>query len=186
MQMGFFFDQTRCTGCYACVVACKDWHDIPAGSVNYRRVMILEKGEFPNVFVTFLATSCCHCEKPVCADACPELAITKREADGIVVVNEDKCLGKDKCNLCQQACPYDAPQFTEEPDSRMEKCNFCIDRLEESKEPICVASCPMRALDSGPLNELKVKYEDIQEAEGFEYIASLRPSIIFKPKENNS
>lgn len=184
MQLGFLFDQTRCTGCYTCVIACKDWHDIPAGSVNYRSVITLEKGEFPKVFVTFLTTSCYHCEKPACIDACPELAITKREADGIVEVNQDKCIGKDKCNLCQQSCPYDAPQFMNELNSKMEKCNFCLDRLEENKEPICVASCPMRALNSGPLDELKEKYYAVQEAEGFNYNYNLRPSVIFKPKKN--
>ena len=45
-QMGFYFDQTRCTGCYACVVACKDWHDIDAGPVSWMRVNTIEKGKF--------------------------------------------------------------------------------------------------------------------------------------------
>jgi anaerobic dimethyl sulfoxide reductase subunit B (iron-sulfur subunit) len=35
MQLAFYFDQTRCTGCYTCVVACKDWHDIPAGPASW-------------------------------------------------------------------------------------------------------------------------------------------------------
>ena len=47
MQVGFYFDQTRCTGCGACQVACKDWNDIPAGPVKWMRVLYTEKGEYP-------------------------------------------------------------------------------------------------------------------------------------------
>ena len=54
MQMGFYFDQTRCTGCYACVVACKDWHDVPAGPASWRKVATIEEGNFPDLFVAFL------------------------------------------------------------------------------------------------------------------------------------
>jgi anaerobic dimethyl sulfoxide reductase subunit B (iron-sulfur subunit) len=61
-------------------------------------------------------------------------------------------------------------------------CNFCLDRLEERKKPICVAGCPMRALDSGPLEELKAKYGDAREAEGLAYSDELKPSVLFKPK----
>jgi len=53
MQLGFYFDQTRCTGCDACVVACKDWKDIPAGSVALCRIASLEGGSFPNPRVSF-------------------------------------------------------------------------------------------------------------------------------------
>ena len=53
MQLGFYFDQTRCTGCDACVVACKDWKDIPAGPVALCRIASLEEGAFPNPHVSF-------------------------------------------------------------------------------------------------------------------------------------
>ena len=64
----------------------------------------------------------------------------------------------------------------------MQKCDLCLDRLEEGKKPICVAGCPMRALDADPLEELKAKYKDITEAVGFTYSTELKPSIVFKPK----
>ncbi len=182
MQMGFYFDQTRCTGCYACVVACKDWHDVPAGPASWRKVETLEQGEFPDLFVAFLVTSCYHCAQPACVAACPVEAITKRKGDGVVVVDQIKCLGKDQCDLCWQACTYRAPQFGAEQNAKMQMCNFCLDRLEEGKKPICVAGCPMRALDSGPLEELKAKYGDAEEAEGFTYSDELKPSVLFKPK----
>ena len=44
MQMGFYFDQTLCTGCYTCIVACKDWHDVPAGPASWMRLKTVEKG----------------------------------------------------------------------------------------------------------------------------------------------
>ncbi|MBI2857590.1 MAG: 4Fe-4S dicluster domain-containing protein [Chloroflexi bacterium] len=182
MQIGFYFDQTRCTGCYTCIVACKDWHDVPAGPASWRRVTTFEKGTYPELFVAHLATSCYHCAKPACVPACPAGAISKRESDGVVLVDREACLGHDKCDMCLQVCTYKAPQFGAESNAKMQKCNFCVDRLEEGKQPICVAGCPMRALDSGPIDELKKKYGNNLEAEGFEVDASLCPSTIFKPK----
>ena len=182
MQMGFYFNQTRCTGCFTCAVACKDWHDIPAGPVSRRRVTEIEKGEFPDVFVAYLSISCCHCADPACIAACPADAITKRSEDGVVLVNQDLCLGKGSCGLCLDACPYDVPQFGDGDDTKMEMCNFCIDRLSEGKQPICVDACPMRALDAGPLDQLEKKYGQQRDAESFVYSSELRPSIIFTPK----
>ncbi len=182
MQMGFFFDQTRCTGCFTCNVACKDWHDIPADSANWLRVIEIEKGKFPRVFVAYFVSACWHCANPACVTACPVNAISKRQEDGLVVVDQDKCLGKDGCDMCLQACPYGVPQFGTEQNAKMQKCNFCIDRLEAGNDPICVEACPMRALDAGPLNQLTAKYGQIRDAEGFVYSAELEPSVVFNPK----
>jgi len=182
MQYGFYFDQTRCTGCYTCCVACKDWHDLPAGPANWLRVQSIEKGEYPNPFVASLFVPCYHCGDPACRNACPADAIIKREKDGIVIVNPDECLGRDSCGSCQDACPYHAPQFAGGDDPPMQKCDFCLDRWEEGKKPICVEACPMRALDAGPLPALEKKYGKVREAAGFAYASSLNPSIIFKNK----
>ena len=95
MQMGFYFDQTRCTGCFTCIVACKDWNDVDAGPASWRRVTTIEKGKYPDLFVAFLSVACHHCVKPSCVSACPVNAITKREQDGVVVVDREACLGKD-------------------------------------------------------------------------------------------
>ncbi len=88
-QWGFYFDQSRCVGCYACSVACKDWHDIAAGPIQWRRVISRERGTYPDVFLSYLSLSCNHCALPACAGACPAKAISKRTEDGIVVVNRD-------------------------------------------------------------------------------------------------
>ncbi|MFW9894674.1 MAG: FAD-dependent oxidoreductase [Candidatus Thorarchaeota archaeon] len=123
MQVGFYFDQTRCAGCNACRIACKDWHDQPSGPASWMRISYLEEGPFPNVFACYLISNCYHCEDPVCSYICPNEAITKREKDGIVVVDTDKCREEVPCGIiskekmgagftygesqapCQTACP---------------------------------------------------------------------------------
>jgi anaerobic dimethyl sulfoxide reductase subunit B len=183
MQLGFYFDQTRCTGCGACQVACKDWHDTPAGPEKWIRPLYTEKGKFPNVFVSYLIAVCWHCQNPVCIPACPADAITKRKEDGIVAVTADLCLGTDKCDRkCLKACPYNAPQFDETPGAKMHKCDLCLDRQQENRRPICVEACPTRAMDAGPIDGLKEKYGDIREAEGFSFSSRVNPSVVFKPK----
>ncbi|MFC1989707.1 4Fe-4S dicluster domain-containing protein [Chloroflexota bacterium] len=182
-QMGFYFDQTRCTGCYTCAVACKDWHDIDAGPVNWMGVKVIEDGKFPDIFVAHLALPCYHCANPPCVLACPVDAITKRESDGLVVVNREKCLGNRDClTLCLNACPWDVPQFGSEENAKMQKCDLCLEQLEHGQQPICVEACPMYALDAGTLDKLKAKYGDIAEAEGFNNSERFKPSVTFKPK----
>ena len=182
MQMGFYFNQSRCTGCCTCVVACKDWHDIPAGPASWIRVLTLEKGKYPNVSVDFMVTSCFHCANPICISVCPVGAITKRKEGGIVVIDKDICLGKDVCRQCREACPYQAPQFGIEENAKMQKCDLCLERLTEDKPPICVAACPLRALDASPLEVLKAKYAGKTEAVGFTYSPEAKPSVVLKTK----
>jgi anaerobic dimethyl sulfoxide reductase subunit B (iron-sulfur subunit) len=147
------------------------------------RISVIEKGRFPNLSVSYLALPCLHCAKPVCADACPVNAITKISEKGIVMVNRELCVGGEECKFaCLKACPYNAPQFGSEPNPKMQKCDLCIDKLQEHKKPVCVTSCPMRALDTDPLNDLKDKYEDSKDADGFVYSTRVMPSVIFKPK----
>jgi NADPH-dependent glutamate synthase beta subunit-like oxidoreductase/ferredoxin len=123
MQKGFYFDQARCTGCFTCAVACKDWHDTPAGPANWMRIQYREEGNFPKLFVSHVAAPCYHCAEPVCAYVCPNEALTKQKEDGIVMVDRDKCRGDKPCGIfdeskmsddflygeskapCQAACP---------------------------------------------------------------------------------
>ena len=183
-QLGIYFDQTRCTGCYTCAVACKDWNDIDAGPVNWMRIKTIEKGQFPNLFVAYLASPCYHCQNAPCILACPTKAISKRETDGIVVVDRETCLGNKECRtLCLNACPYDAPQFGPEENAKMQKCDLCLERLENGQQTICVEACPMYALDVGPLDKLREKYGKNNVAEGFRYSDRFKPSTIFKAKK---
>ena len=178
MQITFHFNQQRCISCYTCVVACKDWYDIPAGPRTRRWVTNLEEGRFPEVTVSHLSLSCLHCENPTCMGACPTGAIRKRESDGIVYTDKELCL--TNCMLCKEACPYDAPRFAEGGDSGIELCDFCKDRIDGGKKPICVEACPTRALDSGSREEMEAKYGRKRDAKGFSYAEKNRPSIIFR------
>jgi len=186
MQVGFYFDQTRCIGCFACAVACKDWHDIPAGPEKWMQILYNEKGQFPKVFVSYMINPCFHCEKPVCVPVCPVGAIIKREEDGIVIVDSDRCIGNEECDSkCLKACPYNAPQFGSEKGAKMRKCNYCLDRYLENMLPVCIESCRTRALEAGTLEELKKKYGSIKEADNYTYSERTKPAIIFKPKRKN-
>lgn len=181
MHLGFYFDQSRCIGCYTCAIACKDWHNIEEGQPSWIKITTIEQGEFPRLSMSHLFTTCFHCADPLCIKACPVNAIHKRSEDGIVVVTEEACLGGEKCGFaCQKACPYNIPEFGPWLDAKMQKCDLCINRWLEKKKPICVDSCPMRALDAGPLEELKAKYGNAQKADGFVYSKKVMPSVVLK------
>ena len=150
--------------------------------MNWRRVETIERGTFPDVKVSFLSIACFHCQTPPCVSACPVSAISKREEDGIVIVDPEKCLGEQNCGLCKDACIYRIPQFNPARDFKMEKCDLCLDRLENGKQPICVDACPMHALGVAPLEELSKKNNCGRAAEGFNYSTEANPSIIIRQK----
>jgi len=140
-------------------------HPRRAGELD--AVLYTEKGKFPEVFVSYLASPCYQCAEPVCATVCPPAAISKGDGDGIVAVNTAACLGNEACDVkCLKACPYKAPQFGPAPGAKMRKCDFCQERWAEGKLPVCVEACPTRALDAGPLESLRAKYGQTKEAEG--------------------
>ena len=182
MQIGFYFDQSRCTGCYACVIACRDRNDIQDTHVSWRSIVETETGAYPGVQLSYVSLSCCHCEDPACAQACPVSAIAKRPEDGLMTVDREACLGGDACGACKKACPYSVPQFSARGDDKMQMCIFCLDRLTAGKDPACVAACPLYALDAGPMDELIKKYGAVKEIQGFTCSAKTKPSIIFKPR----
>ena len=99
MQMGFHFDQSLCVNCCTCVVACKDSHDVPAGPASYIRIRKIEKGKCPEVSVHSMFDSCRHCAEPACVVVCPAGAISKREGDGVVLVDRDKCRQSARCGI---------------------------------------------------------------------------------------
>jgi len=147
-QHGFLFEPDKCVACKACEIACQQRNQ-SVNALPFRTVSSLEQGEFPNITVTNLSMSCMHCGKPLCAAVCPTGAITKRLEDGIVIVDEAKCIG---CFACLTACPFNVPQFRD--NGTMVKCDLCLDRKELGLEPACVRSCFYDALHAGPLTEL--------------------------------
>ena len=99
--------------------------------------------------------SCLHCDTPACVTVCPTGASYKRAEDGIVLVDEDKCIG---CKLCSWACPYGAREYSA-VEGVMKKCTLCVDRIynenlsEAEREPACVQVCPTRARHFGDLGD---------------------------------
>ncbi len=169
-RLGLVIDLDICVGCHACAVNCKEWNtgghmapltdllaygDKPSG-VWFNRIHTFEvEPESPGGCgrTVHFPKSCLHCETPDCVTVCPTGASYKRAEDGIVLVNEDKCIG---CKLCSWACPYGAREFDEDV-GVMKKCTLCIDRIyndnlpETERVPACVSTCPTSARHFGDL-----------------------------------
>ncbi len=160
---GFFCDTSACSGCKTCQVACKDKNNLEPG-IRFRRVYEVaganwnktEEGAWEHDIVAYnLSIGCNHCEDPACVKACPTKAM-HAESDGMILVDSKICIG---CRYCEWACPYGSPQYNEQK-GIMQKCDFCRDYILEGKQPACVASCPMRALEFGQIGQLIEKHGD--------------------------
>jgi len=164
-KLGLVIDLDTCVGCHACAVNCKEWntggHSAPltdedpygadADGVWFNRVHAFEVGEGAEGRTVHFPRSCLHCETPACVTVCPTGASYKREADGIVLVDEDLCIG---CKLCSWACPYGAREYDHDA-GVMKKCTLCVDRIynenlpEAERVPACVSTCPAGARHFG-------------------------------------
>ncbi|CAA7600429.1 4Fe-4S ferredoxin-type, iron-sulphur binding domain protein [Acididesulfobacillus acetoxydans] len=148
VRMGFVIITSRCIDCDACMVACRAENEVPIG---FTRNWVRDSGavgKFPIVKQMFEPGNCMHCEKPSCLSVCPTGATYKR-ADGIVLVDDTKCIG---CKYCIEACPYDA-RFLNPVTGKADKCTFCLQRLEQGLKPACVQTCLGKARHSGDLND---------------------------------
>jgi phenylacetyl-CoA:acceptor oxidoreductase 27-kDa subunit len=179
-RYGMIVDLNRCVGCQTCTIACKHANDTPP-TVQWRRVLDVELGTFPDVQRLFMVTGCQHCEEPPCVPVCPTGATAQRE-DGLVTMDYDLCIG---CSYCAVSCPYQARTIVHEMKSYyggeltrqekatahpervsvMSKCTFCVSRIDEaaatgqtpgvdfSVTPACSASCIAQALHFGDFND---------------------------------
>jgi Fe-S-cluster-containing dehydrogenase component len=124
--------------------------------------------------------SCLHCEQPACVTVCPTGASYKRAEDGIVLVDEDKCIG---CKLCSWACPYGAREYSH-VEGVMKKCTLCIDRIynekldEAERQPACVQACPTRARHFGDLGDPESKVSRLVAERGG---VDLLPQLGYQP-----
>ena len=107
-------------------------------------------GDYPNNYHFYLPRLCNHCTKPACLEACPVRAIYKRDQDGIVLVDQDKCQG---FRLCNRACPYDKVYYNYVK-RKSQKCIFCFPRVEQGIAPACARQCPGRLRFVGFLEDL--------------------------------
>jgi len=94
-------------------------------------------GEFENTFMMYLPRLCEHCLNPTCAASCPSGAIYKREEDGIVLIDQEKCRG---WRMCVSGCPYKKIYFNWKS-GKSEKCIFCYPRIEAGQPTVCSETC---------------------------------------------
>jgi Fe-S-cluster-containing dehydrogenase component len=162
-QKGWMIQLDKCIGCETCAIACKSENNTrPLSSplpfkngrgvipehVSYRWVVKVEAGTYPSPTVTFVTSACNHCQHPACIASCPipgaitKLPATDPLAPGVVLIDQSLCIG---CRNCVQACPYGAPQFNVHT-GKVEKCTFCLHRLQAGLQPACVTTCVGNAL----------------------------------------
>jgi formate dehydrogenase iron-sulfur subunit len=172
-----YVDVTKCDGCKACMVACKNWNDLPAevtefqGSVqshakttadtwNVLQYIEHENGKGDLEYL-FRHSSCMHCKEAACEKVCPENAISYSKF-GSVVIDEDKCVG---CGYCVENCPFEVISLKTYKDKngkeykKSQKCTMCTDRLEEGLQPACVTTCHTDAMQFGKKDEMLAKAE---------------------------
>lgn len=145
-KYGIVIDASKCIDCKACLVACKVENNVPEG---FWRNWIRPLWDISNSRKTeFQPGQCMQCDTPSCVAACPVNA-TYKQADGLVVIDPQKCIG---CGNCETACPYGA-RYRDPAIRRADKCDFCEHRLERGEEPACVVTCPTKARTFGDLND---------------------------------
>ena len=186
-RYGMVVDLNRCVGCQTCTIACKHSNDTPPG-VQWRKVLDVEQGTFPDVSRIFLVTGCQHCAEPPCVPVCPTGATRQRE-DGLVTMNYDTCIG---CASCAVACPYQArtivhdkegyygEQTVQEKKTTHEdrygvanKCTFCVEKIDSAAgkglvpgkdpevTPACAVSCITQAIVFGDFADPNSKVAEL-------------------------
>jgi formate dehydrogenase iron-sulfur subunit len=180
-----FVDVTKCDGCRACMVACKNWNDLPAepeaflGSVQAHKNVTadtwnnLQYIEHVNgsgsLEYLFRHSTCFHCHDAACEKVCPEDAISHTKF-GTVVIDHDKCVG---CGYCVNNCPFEVISLKTYEDQygkeyrKSQKCTMCTDRLEEGLQPACVTTCHTGSLQFGEKTAMLQKAQQrLQEVKG--------------------
>ncbi len=161
MAQAVLVDTTKCIGCRACQVACKEWNELEPESYremqlsstfqNQRNitantwtlVMFTEQRLDDQQRWLFTKTQCMHCTDAPCVAVCPTGALSKQSQ--VTYLDETRCIGE---RYCVAACPFGAIQFRQGK-GIVQKCTLCVDRLAQSQTPVCVKACPADALTWG-------------------------------------
>jgi Fe-S-cluster-containing dehydrogenase component len=160
--VGLLYDTTKCIGCKACMVACREANGLEPDTswsgglyqapldLNAKTKTVIKLYD-DGVKSSFMKAQCMHCVDPACASACMLGAYKKRE-HGIVTYDVNYCIG---CRYCEVACPYGVPKFEwSKATPRMVKCELCNHRLAQGKEPACSEVCPRKAVIFGKREDL--------------------------------
>ena len=220
-RWGMVIDTDRCNGCNACSVACASENNVPAvgpeqaakgRTMGWIRVERSYVGEFPDVELRFRPVLCQHCEAAPCEPVCPVYA-TYRNPEGLNAMVYSRCVGT---RFCANNCPYSVrtfnwfePEFPAPLDEQlnpdvsvrsagvMEKCTFCVQRIQEAKQtaraqdrelrdgnvqPACAQSCPTRAITFGNLEDKDSRVSELARSERAQSLLGdlgTRPSVIY-------
>jgi molybdopterin-containing oxidoreductase family iron-sulfur binding subunit len=214
-------DLSKCTGCGECAAACKIENNVPVvgpdesgrgRTMLWMDMLTIHEGEYPDARVRRIPRPCFHCDDPPCTKVCPVRA-TYLNSEGIVTQIFPQCIG---CRYCMAACPYTvksfnwyAPAWPQEmapalnpdvsvrPAGVVEKCTFCIHRLQKAKEqaaeedrelregdyvPACVESCMTKAMTFGDLDDPDSKVAQLAKSpRAFRFLEELgtKPKVYY-------
>ena len=159
-SVGLLYDATRCIGCNACTVKCREVNKLPPNRTDALHDAPVDlDGSTKNIIklasfggaASYVKRQCMHCLDPACVSVCMMGALHKQK-NGIVAYDLSRCIG---CRYCQIACPFDIPKFEwSKAAPKIVKCELCKDRVAAGKEPGCVEACPRKAVVFGPRDEL--------------------------------
>lgn len=183
-QWAMIIDLNRCTGCQSCVIACKLQNNTVKNSFN-TRIVEKEIGQYPDSRILFTPIQCNQCENPPCMHACPEKAIT-RLANGIVVTDWNICDGH---GACIEACPYGARFPDERFGGKADKCDFCLNRLNQGLEPACVEACASKARIWGDLKSPSGEFKTYLNRAGLNSIqpeSEIKTNVLYKKRSIRS
>ncbi len=176
-RMTNLYDTSKCSACRGCVIACKDWNQLPgevrkfSGSYDaledtngdtFTIIKMLEHEDpVDGLSWNFVKYQCMHCFDPACKQVCPAGVYSITEW-GAVVQDLDKCIG---CRYCEYGCPFMIPKYRKRVDLST-KCTLCNDLVGQEDYrglptmPACARTCPTDALVFGERNELMRQAED--------------------------
>jgi formate dehydrogenase iron-sulfur subunit len=166
-SLAILYDPSKCIGCRACQMACKQWNGLPAETTDPDGLYETPRGlsaETWNIIklndrdpaaTHFFNYQCMHCADAACVTACPSGALFK-DPEGFTAYDREKCIG---CGYCTQWCPYGVPHLEVESTlagtAKAAKCTFCQDRIWPGiGGPACAERCPVGALQWGSRGDM--------------------------------
>lgn len=165
-----------------------NWEEILGGefskrSVDYNFEGVQKEiyGEFENTFMMYLPRLCEHCLNPTCVAACPSGAIYKREDDGIVLIDQEKCRG---WRMCVSGCPYKKIYYNWSS-GKSEKCTFCYPRIESGQPTVCSETCVGRIRYLGVILYDADRIEEMASTENEQDLYEKQLEIFLDPNDPN-
>ncbi len=163
-----------------------NWEEILGGEYSKRskdqNMAGIEKeiyGQFENTFMMYLPRLCEHCLNPSCVAACPSGAIYKREEDGIVLIDQEKCRG---WRMCVSSCPYKKIYYNWSS-GKSEKCTFCYPRIEAGLPTVCSETCVGRIRYLGVILYDADRLEEAASAEDEQDLYASQMSVFLDPND---